>query len=842
MRLSDGEQRRMELRFAQRCAAAGAEAEKQLARQLAALSPDCALLTKWCFASSPLSDWADDNFSLFRACAEHALCLHRHSPLAKPLPESLFLNYVLHPRVNEEALSDCRRLFYEQLKDRIEGLSAYDAALAVNEWCAEQVCYRSTDERTGSALDTWRSGFGRCGEESTFAVNALRAAGIPARQVYTPRWAHCDDNHAWVEVFCGGAWHFLGACEPEQTLDRGWFTGAASRAVLVHSRCFGTPETDDEVICVDGAVTFLNQTARYARVRTLCVQVLAPDGTPAEGAEVTFGILNESQIFPAAVLRTGHDGTARLRCGYGDLIVQARRDELFCACLCPAAQTEPLTLTLAAAKTPSAQWTDFTIHAPRENSRVQPAPARQAFAAEKTRAADAARRLRTEAAFDPVRAAALCAQYGAEAEPLLRAACGNFDTLAEFLEHPAFSPERKLALLKTLSEKDLRDVRADVLYEALTLAPDLSPSDTFAMRYILCPRVGLEPLAPCRAALLNSFSDAEKQRFRTSPEALWAWIQEKFLPAPEVEYRQLLTRPAGAMRLRRADARSKRLLFVSICRALAIPARLNPAVGAAEYASDGRFRSPEAGLTPDAALCLEKPCGEAWQSGSDFGLSVLESDAWRPLALCDSEWDGNLLTVPLPAGIYRILTSNRLPNGDLRASRLEFSLLTGETKHVRLRKQTVSFAELAVDFTLAGFTAHSPDGRTADAAALTATPSLLMWLNAGSEPTEHLLNELIARRTRISELPLRLVFLPNGPLALQNRTLQTAVEAFPDAEVWFSPDAAEPAARSAYVDPERLPLLLLCDGPCHIVHASAGYRVGSVDTALDFCRTIAGKA
>ena len=101
---------------------------------------------------------------------------------------------------------------------------------------------------------------------------------------------------------------------------------------------------------------------------------------------------------------------------------------------------------------------------------------------------------------------------------------------------------------------------------------------------------------------------------------------------------------------------------------------------------------------------------------------------------------------------------------------------------------------------------------------------------------------MIARRTRISELPLRLVFLPNGPLALENRTLQTAVEAFPDAEVWFAPDAAEPAARSAYVDPERLPLLLLCDGPCHIVHASAGYRVGSVDTALDFCRTIAGKA
>ena len=157
----------------------------------------------------------------------------------RALPEQLFLNYVLHPRVNEEELCDCRGVFYAQLAERIQGLSAREAILAVNAWNAEQVCYRATDGRTISALGAQRSGFGRCGEESTFAVNALRAVGIPARQVYTPRWAHCDDNHAWVEAFCDGAWHYLGACEPEPELDRGWFTGAASRALLVHSRCFG---------------------------------------------------------------------------------------------------------------------------------------------------------------------------------------------------------------------------------------------------------------------------------------------------------------------------------------------------------------------------------------------------------------------------------------------------------------------------------------------------------------------------------------------------------------------------------------------------------------------------
>ena len=127
MRLSDGEQQRMEQRLALRFAAIGNGAQSWLERQLSALSPDCALLTRWCYSASPVSDWANYEFSLFRACAEHALRLREQSPLARELPEPLFLNYVLHPRVNEEELCDCRGFFYAQIRGRIEGLSAREA-------------------------------------------------------------------------------------------------------------------------------------------------------------------------------------------------------------------------------------------------------------------------------------------------------------------------------------------------------------------------------------------------------------------------------------------------------------------------------------------------------------------------------------------------------------------------------------------------------------------------------------------------------------------------------------------------------------------------------------------
>ena len=108
----------------------------------------------------------------------------------------------------------------------------------------------------------YRSGKGRCGEESTFAVTAYRSVGIAARRVYTPRWAHCDDNHAWVEVFVDGEWHFLGACEPEEVLDTGWFSGPANQAILIHTRNFSdyVKESNEEYLGKEGALYYFNHT------------------------------------------------------------------------------------------------------------------------------------------------------------------------------------------------------------------------------------------------------------------------------------------------------------------------------------------------------------------------------------------------------------------------------------------------------------------------------------------------------------------------------------------------------------------------------------------------------
>ncbi len=152
------------------------------------------------YAYMPLADIADypGEFHLMNIRASRKAA--EEMPWGKTIPEDIFRHFVLPVRVNNEQLDSARVVFYEELKNRVKSLSLYDAILEVNHWCHEKAVYTPSDSRTSSPLATVRTAYGRCGEESTLLVAALRSVGIPARQVYTPRWAHTDDNHAWVEA------------------------------------------------------------------------------------------------------------------------------------------------------------------------------------------------------------------------------------------------------------------------------------------------------------------------------------------------------------------------------------------------------------------------------------------------------------------------------------------------------------------------------------------------------------------------------------------------------------------------------------------------------------------
>jgi len=278
------------------------------------------------YAYMPLPDMTDYTGEFYLMNVDASLRAMNEMPWGKSVPEREFRHFVLPPRVNNENLDSCRVVFYRELKDRVRNLSMSEAILEVNHWCHEKVSYQPSDSRTSSPLATVRSAIGRCGEESTFTVAALRAVGIPARQVYTPRWAHTDDNHAWVEAWADGRWHFLGACEPEAVLDLGWFNAPAARGMMMNTKVFGRYDGPEEVLEVSPCYTAINVTSNYAPVDVIGVKVTDTAGCAVEGAEVRFSLYNYAEYYPLSVKTTDKSGRASLLAGKGDLLLWASSD------------------------------------------------------------------------------------------------------------------------------------------------------------------------------------------------------------------------------------------------------------------------------------------------------------------------------------------------------------------------------------------------------------------------------------------------------------------------------------------------------------------------------------
>ena len=280
------------------------------------------------YAYMPLPDIADYSGDFHLENVNCALAARREMPWGSKVPVREFLHFVLPVRVNNEDLDNSRTVFYNELKERVVGLSMYDAVLEVNHWCHEKVTYTPSDIRTSSPLATVRTAYGRCGEESTFTVAALRAVGIPARQVYTPRWAHTDNNHAWVEAWIDGKWYFLGACEPEPVLNLAWFNAPASRGMLMHTNAFGSYDGPEEVLSVTPCFTEINVTSNYAPVATTKVQVVDEAGNPVK-ATVEFKIYNYAEFFTAATKVCDENGCTSITSGLGDMVAWASKDGKF---------------------------------------------------------------------------------------------------------------------------------------------------------------------------------------------------------------------------------------------------------------------------------------------------------------------------------------------------------------------------------------------------------------------------------------------------------------------------------------------------------------------------------
>ena len=616
-------------------------------------------------------------------------------PWGKSVPERELRHFVLPIRVNNENLDTSRAVFYEELAPRVCGLSMKEAILEVNHWCHEKAVYQPSDSRTSSPLATVKTAYGRCGEESTLLVAALRSVAIPARQVYTPRWAHTDDNHAWVEAWADGEWHFLGACEPEPVLDLGWFNAPASRGMLMHTKVFGWYDGPEEVVSVSPNYTEINVIRNYApESARLDVMVQDIKGAPVPGARVEYRLYNYAEFYPVAVKTADEAGRSYLTAGIGDMAVFATDGTRYGFSKVSFGKDKDVTVTLSHDADNLPGHLAFESVPPVENAVLpEVTPEQRACNDRRMAEEDSLRNAYTGTFFDIVRAEAYCAGKGfpEDAAALLVSSRGNYGEICAFLSDASSCGRLTdaVALLKSVSEKDLRDTPANVfsdhLYNTAAGEKDIN---------VYCPRVSTELLSPYRGYFRTAVPERMRIEIAEDPSFLVRWCRDSLMLLDSISMKYVQTKPSEVWKTRVADRDSREIFFVALCRTSGIPAWKDEVTGTVRYRHDGQlydvdFDAAEKSTPRTGVLKLgfsPIPLLENPQYYRHFTLSRLEDGTFTLLNYPETaSWKSDFASgTELPAGTYALVSGARMSGGNVLVDMDFFRIEEGRTTDAEL--------------------------------------------------------------------------------------------------------------------------------------------------------------
>lgn len=791
-------------------------------------------------AYMPLSDLAVYEPDYLAANASFALRARRELPWGEGVPVDIFLNFVLPPRVNNENPDDFRTVCYPELKARVQGLGAMEAALEVNRWCHEKVAYQAADSRTSSPLAAMLSARGRCGEESTFTVSALRAVSLPARQVYTPRWAHTDDNHAWVEFWIDGAWHYLGACEPEPVPDRGWFTEPARRAMLVHTKAFGHYAGDERIIRKEQLFTEINTLARYAETKELKVRVTDASGKPVPGAMAAFMLYNYAEFYPLARLECDSSGECSLLTGFGSLLIRADDGER--SGFVMASPSDTIVEVTIGPGIRTTSFTEFLLAPPVPEPFPGIDPGLVRTNNTLLRRGDSIRQSYVNTWMAEISADEIARKSSLQTETvgrLLKASMGNYRAVAGFVTEAGDRAALAIRILENVSEKDLRDTPADVLADHLINAPVPAPGTDTSLydRYVLSPRISNELLSPFRSAFRELPADL-RESFRTDPSSAAAWIDTAIVITEMENHYATPVIPAGVLRLRMADSHSRDIFFVALCRSIGIPSRLAPGTGRPQYNIEGEWHDvwfdgePRPSETPGFVTFVHESPGRGSvepQYQVNFTLARVDNDRIRTL-----DWGYGVkiseisARIPLDPGMYMLTTGNRDETGNVMTSVSFLELNPGEELPVKVSipefpEESVAGFSVDLDYTLT-----SMAGTKVPLDSISGMGVVLVWIEPGKEPTRHLLNDLPVLKSEFDRWGGWFVFLTD-PDRTPGEFDPESVTGTPGNTLFASDPGLQllESVAGSTIRERPWPVVLYCSGSGEVLFASEGYRIGT---------------
>jgi transglutaminase-like putative cysteine protease len=799
---------------------------------------------RFLFAFMPLSDLADYSGDFFLSNVDMSLRAKKETIWGKDIPEDLFLHNVLPVRINNENLDSFRIVYYDEIIERIKGKNLKDAALEINHWCHEKVNYQPSDIRTSAPMSTILSARGRCGEESTFTVAALRTAGIPARQVYTPRWAQTDDNHAWVEIWDNGAWYYMGACEPEPVLDRGWFTEPARRAMLIHTKSFGASPGNENTMISSRNFSEVNNLSKYAVTKRIFVKVLDKNGIPLNNAIVEYQLYNYAEFYPLVKVPTDKYGISQFETGLGDLLIWAHKDDDFDFKKISVGETDTLTLKLNR-KSLDNNSIDLDLNVPTIPSPLA-GPSKELIDQNSKRINEEniIRQKYIDSWMSSGEAISIALKRNIDTTKVMNIfsrSMGNYKEIRSFLQNTPDSLIRMaVSMLEVLADKDLRDIKKEVLNDHLNnlgLNRNISgePRNQIFFEYILNPRIANEKVVAWRGYFKEKLPVSMVNKAHNDPSAIVEYINENIKIADDENYYKTPLTPRGVFELKVSDVDSRAIFFVAICRSLNIPSRLEPGSNVPQYFfnnswNDVYFADQKHPVEKRGYLLMKSdesnPIPEYYMH---FTIARFENGRYNTL-----EYDFNKKItefseeLPLAAGNYMLVTGNRLNNSNILSKISFFNLAEGEHKTIKveLRKE-MRESKILGKINTKEITGLLKKNNVLQPH-ISESGVVIVWIAPDMEPTKHLLNDMYLIKNELDLWGGSLLFLTTGvqdsDLLKNEEIKRLPVNSFFGTDINF---AQLRNISSKNIQPDiDLPYVIIADRSNNILYKSSGYSIG----------------
>ena len=784
----------------------------------------------------------------------------KEMPWGKSVPEREIRHFVFPVRVNNENLDSARYVFYEELAPRIKNMSMKDAVLEVNHWCHEKAVYMPSDRRTSSPLATVKTAYGRCGEESTLLVAALRSVGIPARQVYTPRWAHTDSNHAWVEAWVDGDWYFLGACEPEPVLNLGWFNAPASRGMLMHTNVFGKYNGPEEIVRETALYTEINVIEHYApESAALQITVVDNEGQPVEGAKVTFKIYNYSEFNSVAYKLTDAEGKTSLTAGLGDMMIHVSKDGRFGFRKVTYGKDQEVTIALEYEKGSEIAHIEMEVVPPVENAQLPDVTDEQR--------AENTRRMEYE---DSLRNAYVATFYTAQTgleyakkfekkyfsnqdqriADILVASRGNHKEITDFLEEADSKGVLSHAyqLLETLAQKDLRDTPKYVLDDHLYFGG----AGERSLEHVACPRVDTELLRPYREYFQTNIPSALADLVENHTALFVKWCKDYLTMHDGISLRYVQLDPKRVWETKLADKGSREIFFVAVCRSFGVEAWMDPVTRVVKYIDtcdelvyDVDFDAVEQVVAPKGKLKLtynEIPLLDDPKYEVHFTISKYVDGEFQ-LQNYDGSW-AQLFRQPaaMDCGYYMLVSGSRMSGGNVFADVEYFTIEEGKTtvKELVMRDIADQIRVIGSFDSEMKYTAivptetgdcHFDRAQRVEKSVLETTGRgyfAVALVDYGTEPTNHAFMDISAVKTELEVWgrPILVVFATDDDyrkFRAQDFNLPSTVHFGIDIDGQMRDMIA---TEMKLTKGGRLPLIVMADTFNRVVFFSQGYSIG----------------